>query len=180
MVESNGERGRNKEEAKNKQDTGVKDSRVKEFKTVGEASEALAKRDHGTHTVHEQGKILLKNIETSLEECINKNSSLFREYFYVVKHTRRDGMMQNVSVNKYMARQTCPPPAFNQTVWKHHKAGKTEELWVLPSEFDCIELYANQDLSFEWEWPLLKYVIKYWDGALTHLSEEENKKTEKL
>jgi hypothetical protein len=149
----------------------------KEFQTVGEASLALSQRDQGNHTTYDQGTESLKHIDKNFSICVENHINKWHKDFYVVKYSRRDGYLVNVVDNRYLAHKDCPLPTFNQTVWKYHRgSGKIEELWVLPSEYDTIEMYANRDLTFDWEWPQLKHVIKYWDGGLTKLAEEEKRK----
>lgn len=147
----------------------------KEFQTVGEASMALSERDHGTHTIHDQAKESCKNIDKNFFEILEKHIALYDKDFFIIKFSRRDKLMWNVVDNRYNCHKDCPFPSFNQTVWRYYAAtGEIEELWVLPSEFDCIEMEYNKDLTTPDEWPLLEYVIKFWNGSLKKLALQES------
>ena len=146
-----------------------------EFKTVGEASLVLSEGDHGTHTIHDQAKESYKNIDKNFNEIVDKHIKLYDKDFFVIKFSRRDKLMWNVVVNSYSCHKDCPFPSFNQTVWRYYRSsGTAKEVWVLPSEFDCIEMEYNRDLSVPWEWEQLDYVIKFWDGSLKALALKES------
>jgi hypothetical protein len=78
--------------------------------------------------------------------------------------------------NRIIAKETCPYPTFDQTLFKWTKSGdKLELLWTLPPREDCQEMRDDAaNIAPEWK-ENLKYVMDYFDGSLRKMADELNK-----
>jgi len=105
-------------------------------------------------------RAVLKSIEDGKKEFPNKDF-----YVDVIWRINKDGSEE--PQQKMVAFQAAPTPHYNQTVYKYHRAAADLELlWTLPTQEDCIEMYHQRDYISVDEWPLLKYVLEYFDGSL--------------
>lgn len=78
--------------------------------------------------------------------------------------------------NRLITKETCPSPAFDQTlfVWKKSE-DKLVLLWTLLSKEHCEEMRDDaMNVAPEWK-ENLKYVIDYYDGTLAKMVLELNK-----
>lgn len=151
------------------------------YKTVGEASLDLRKKDVGsTPTPTEQMRENLTEYEQNVFECAERNKSTFNDDFYVVVLTKKEKLMPNVLRHYYLGRRSCPKPNYDQIVYKYtFKDDKLELLWVIPDRLTCIEFKKYSASIDPSQWELLSNILKFSDGSLFKLAKELNgEKTE--
>jgi len=111
---------------------------------------------------------VLKTIENGKREFNNKD-------FYVDMVWRQ---LQDADDVNFVgvAFEACPTPHYNQTVYKyHHAADELELMWSLPNEEDCLDMYHNRNSVTPDEWPLMKYVMSFYDRSLFAFVNEKEK-----
>jgi hypothetical protein len=143
--------------------------------TVGKiSSELLQKQPETTDPIaleREMQEDYLKN----LVECVEKHSKIFIKDFYVVVITKNEKLMPNVFRNYFAARESCPTPDYDQTVFKYNReAERLEYIWTIPSRDSCHHLKDNALEVHPSEKDLLKFVLQFADGSLYKLSKQLN------
>jgi len=111
---------------------------------------------------------VLKTIENGKREFYNKD-------FYVDVVWREQAEAEDVEF-VMVAWEACPTPHYNQTVYKyHHLADELELMWTLPNELECLDMYHNRNSIEQSEWPLMKYVMSFYDKSLFMFVNEKEK-----
>lgn len=136
--------------------------------TVGRVSSELLQRDTDTdHSVTEQMQEQLSDYERNILDCVDRSKINFAGDFFVVVITKRERLMQNVLRHYFFARESCPTPHHDQTLYKYHKNDdRLEFLWVIPDKNACTDLKDNSlylDPSLN---ELLQFVLDFSDGTL--------------
>ena len=77
--------------------------------------------------------------------------------------------------NRFIPKETCPYPHFEQTVFKWHRTkDELELLWTLPGKEHAGEMYNDADnVAPEWR-ENVRYVVDYYNGKLKHKADELN------
>lgn len=147
-----------------------------EKKTVGAASiEGMLKHPEAQSPM-ELAEAMLKDYEDHLVQCVESGLKQFpQSNFYVVVIGKRERLMQNVLRNFFVARQSCPTPQFEQTVYRYdYKEEALEELWVIPDMETCNTYIMNALMVDPSERQLLEYVLRLKDGELDLLCQQLN------
>lgn len=139
-----------------------------ERQTVGQVSSDLLQRDmYGDVTAGEQMQAQLIDYERSVHECVATGKAQYSGDFFVVVLTKRERLMANVFRNYFVARQSCPTPSYDQTVYKYVRNGdELQFIWTLPNPAAIQNLLVHKhelDPSF---FPLLGMVLAFLDGDL--------------
>lgn len=144
-------------------------------KTVGQASQELLAKHTEPVLIKDQGLAMTKGYMDELIDCAEKNLSQFAKDFYIAVLTKKERVFQNVIRNYFVARQTCPTPSFDQSVFKVKKeAQQLQYLWTVPSKETCEYLQYNRLLVDPEEHELLTYVMQFSSGQLDKLAQKEN------
>ena len=145
-------------------------------KTVGAYSLELSQKDPGTHTALDQMREQLSEYEENVHECIKANINNFEGDFYIVVLTKKERLMQNVLRNYFFARQSCPTPDYDQTVYKYEREGdRIFPLWVIPNAAAVNFMDKNASIVPPDKYRLLGYVKRFVDGSLLKLAKKLNR-----
>lgn len=142
----------------------------KESSTVGEeAYKRLLNPDCKQGIIETQREIDKKYFE-EVEKCIklNKGKCGFEGDFFIVVINKKERLMENVIRRYFLARQSLPTPAYDQTVWRYLKEGDLEYIWTVPDHNTCQEMYHNPDSVPEDEKWLYRMVKAFMEGRLYH------------
>lgn len=146
---------------------------MKKRDNIGIIAPDLASKHESTidHTAHEQMQEMLKEWDKNMLECIQDAKSKFHKDFFIVVETKKEPLMHNVLRNYFIARQSCPTPMYDNTVYRYHRNDDIVELlWVLPSKATC-DMMRNRALEIPAEErELLQYVLDDADGTLLQRS----------
>ena len=144
-------------------------------KTVGEYSLELSGKDPGTHSAVDQMREQLEDYEKNIHECVESHKGAFEGDFYIVCLTKKERLMQNVMRGYFFARQSCPTPDYDQSVYKYIKEDdRLDFLWVLPSA-DVVNYMKNNPNHVEPDkYALLGFVTQFADGSLLRLAKKLN------
>lgn len=146
--------------------------------TVGKISlDLTSKNEKVTHSAHDQMQEQLEDYEKNVIHCIHnfKVQAPHLKHFYIVVITKKERLMQNVIRNYFMARQTCPTPEYDQTVYEYSDlTGDLKFMWVVPSKDTCEELKENALNVAPEERQLLKFVLDFMDGTLLKIAKRLN------
>lgn len=146
-----------------------------ERETVGKLSLDLLNKSPETLDPIELEREIHKEYIKELEECVKTSSKIIHGNFYVVVITKKERLMQNVLRHYFLARQSCPTPDYDQTVFLYRRdAELLEFLWVIPDRETCIHLKINAIQVHKSERHLLDFILKFADGSLFELSKKLN------
>lgn len=143
--------------------------------TVGKISSGLLSKSSDKHSVEEQMREQLSDYEKHVLDCLESHKKTFHDDFYVVVITKKEPLMPNVIRHYFFARQTCPTPDYDQTVYRYDR--KKEDLsflWVIPSRMACMFMKTHKEKVPPEEYPLLSFVLQFADGTLFKKSKELN------
>lgn len=144
--------------------------------TVGKiSSELLFNADYLDHSPEEQMREQLEDYEKNVLEAIETGKKLYDGDFYIVVETKKEPKMQNVIRNYFIARQTCPTPTYDNSVYKYHwRDEHLEFLWVLPSK-EVYKMFKDRALEIPSDQKeLLGFVLDDADGTLLRLCKKLN------
>ncbi|HZW61478.1 MAG TPA: hypothetical protein VFF04_04605 [Candidatus Babeliales bacterium] len=143
--------------------------------TVGKISSELLQKESESRDPIELQREMQKDYLKELFRCIEDNYRNYTDTFYVVVITKNERLMPNVFRNYFFARQTCPTPDYDQTVWKIDIQEKSVDyLWTIPSRDASHYLKNNTSLVHPEEQELLGNVLKFADGTLYKLCKKLN------
>ena len=95
--------------------------------------------------------------------------------FFIIVLTKKERLLDNVLRNYFFARESCPTPDYDQSVYHYkHLDDRIEFLWVIPSKDTCHLLLENKHLIAPSEYELLTFVLKFADGSLGALMKKLN------
>jgi len=138
--------------------------------TVGEeAYKRLLNPDTKQSIIDTQQEID-KDYFPQLEECIKKHIGKpnFEGDFFITVIVKKERLMENVVRRYFIARQTLPTPAYDQTVWRFNKRGDVEYIWTVPDHNTCQEMYHHpENVPPEEEW-MYQMVKAFMSGHLYH------------
>ena len=149
--------------------------------TVGaEALKRFNSRKDNTHCAQEQVDEELKKYPGEIIKCINNGKKHFDGDFYIHVLFCLDRVIDGAKKNIFAAQRSCPPPFFDQVVYKYHqKDDRLEFLWNVP-DIDLCELYRhNIGIVPDDEQDLYKNIMDYFSGELAKREYFENNKTHK-
>jgi len=144
-------------------------------KTIGALSQELLQKEFDTRDPIELQREMQKKYIDSLIECVEHNKHLHKGDFYIIVITKKEPLMQNVMRNYFFARNSCPTPDYDQSVFRYKSA--TEELeflWCIPDRETCFIFLENKDKVVFEETELLQNIIDFNDGSLYKLAKKFN------
>jgi len=144
-------------------------------KSIGAHSLELSDKDPGTHSAIDQMKEQLKDYESNVHECVKSNLGSYDGDFYIVCLTKKERLMQNVLRGYFFARQSCPTPDYDQSVYRYvREDDRLDFLWVIPNA-DVVNFMKNNPNSVDTDkYGLLGFVLQFVDGSLFRLSKKLN------
>lgn len=144
--------------------------KMKEKRTVGEeAYKRLLNPDTKQGIIDTQQEIDKKYF-SEIEECVKKHKGKpnFEGDFFIVVIVKKERLMENVVRRYFVARQTLPTPAYDQTVWRYRKGGQLEYIWTIPDHNTCQEMYHHPEkVPVDERW-LYGMVSAFMCGRLYH------------
>lgn len=139
--------------------------------TVGKHAYDLLLKQPETNDPIELQRAMQEEYFSYLMECIDANKKFYPGPFFVVVLTKNERLMPNVFRNYFYARQSCPTPDYDQTVFRFTpKDDVLEYMWTIPSRDASIHLKMHALEVAEEEKDLLKYVLEFADGTLFKLA----------
>lgn len=143
--------------------------------TVGKIATDLAQKEPETRDPIELQREIHKDYEKNIYLAIDSGRKDYNGDFFVVVTTKKERLLPNVIRNYFFARETCPTPEYDQTVYHYHRSAEDIEfLWVLPSKDTC-KLFKDNFLAIApEERGLLEFILKDSAGELLQLSKKLN------
>jgi len=149
---------------------------VTRAETVGKASVEARQKQEDTRDPIEIQRAMQEDYIDELLTCVESHISLFPHDFFVVVITKRERLMPNVFRNYFFARQSCPTPDYDQTVfWYHAQDQVINYLWCIPDKETCITFKENALHVVEEERALLQHILDFADGTLFAVAQKINK-----
>lgn len=143
--------------------------------TVGKISLDLQQKQPETHDPIALERAMQEDYIKNLVECVEKHTQIFSNNFYVVVITKNEKLMPNVFRNYFSARESCPTPDYDQSVFRYNKqAEELEYIWSIPSRDACHHLKDNALEVHSDEKELLHFVLQFADGTLYKLAKKLN------
>jgi len=144
-------------------------------KTIGALSQELLQKEFDTRDPIELQREMQKKYIDSLVECVEHNKHLHKGDFYITVITKKEPLMQNVMRNYFFARNSCPTPDYDQSVFRYKSAiEELEFLWCIPDRETCFIFLENKDKVVFEETELLQNIIDFNDGSLYKLAKKFN------
>lgn len=137
-------------------------------KTVGALAKDLSVKKQEKVLLSDQRDAMLVDYEKNLYDCASHALTKFDNVdFFVVVITKKEPLFENTLRHYFVARQSCPTPDYDQTVYKYHRKGHAFEfIWVIPSKDTCLMYLSNVSSVHPKEYDLLKFVTEFADGTL--------------
>ncbi len=146
-----------------------------ERENVGKIASDLLEKKEGPIDVVEQRRAMQEKYIDNLIECAYSNKSVFTGDFFIVVETKTEPLIPNVARNYFFARQTCPTPTYDESVYRYiREDDKIEYLWTLPSKEACYYLRDHAVETHPEQRQLLLFVLSFFDGTLLQRCQELN------
>lgn len=151
-----------------------------EKKTFGQAvNEHRSKKHNDGASIVDYRKAMEPEIMGKVHLAV-KDALTYPDYknkdFFVVLLLWTDYMTMT-PMSMAIARQSCPSPGYEQTLWKyHHLSGELKFIWCLPDRFRCHDI-KNDPLKYvnDPKWSLVaKDVFRMNSGELDAIENKEN------
>lgn len=147
--------------------------------TVGKASYDLLLKQPESHDPIEIQRSMQEEYFSNLMECLKVNKKHFIHQLFIVVITKNERLMPNVFRNYFYARQSCPTPDYDQTVYRYdYKDDTLEYVWTIPSRDASIHLRMHALEVVDEEKQLLKFVLEFADGTLFKVAKHYNNEVE--
>jgi hypothetical protein len=144
-------------------------------KTIGTLSQELAQKAPESRDPIELQREMQKDYLDHLLKCTEEHRKIFPGTFYILVLTKNERLMPNVFRNYFYARQSCPTPDYDQSVFVYNdEQEQIEYLWTIPSKDTCIHFKNNILQIAESERTLLKFILDFADGSLYKLAKKLN------
>lgn len=112
-----------------------------------------------------------KLMDTAIQKALPK----LKGDFYVVVITKHEKIYGKALNQKFLCRQSCPSPQWDEAVFKYHRgAGAVEFLWVVPCRDACHHLTTNALLVAPEERQLRDFALDFQDGTLLRRAKQMN------
>lgn len=148
---------------------------MKNKKTVGAHSLELSQKTPESVDPIELERAMQEDYIKNIGEAVDAGIKQWTTDFYIVVITKNEKLMTNVFRNYFTARQSCPTPEYDQSVFKYKAtAGTVEYIWTVPSKDSVIHLIKNSHEVVNAEKELLMMCRKFVDGSLFLLSKKLN------
>lgn len=152
---------------------------MKKKETVGKIARDLMEKKPESRDPIEIQKAMQEEYLKELINCVEAHKNVFPSDFFIVVITKNEKLMPNVFRNYFYARQSCPTPDYDQSVFVYKRADDAiEYIWTIPSKDACHHLKDNALLVVPEERPLLKFVLEFADGTLYKLCKKLNNEEE--
>src|SRR5229473_2953273 len=116
-----------------------------------------------------------KDYMPQFEECAELGKKRFKGDFFVVGLLHREKVLGNVIRRRFYAFETCPRPAYDQTVFKYYrKEERLEYLWTVPDPDTCDHFVFHALEIVPEEHCMLDMILDFRDGTLDKKSRELN------
>lgn len=143
--------------------------------TVGKISSDLLQKTPESTDPIEIERAMQENYLDELKACVEKHLTIFSDNFFIVVITKNERLMPNVFRNYFFARQTCPTPDYDQTVFLYNRPlDQIEYIWTIPSQEASHHLKENALQVHPSERGLLDFVLQFADGSLYKLAKKLN------
>lgn len=144
-------------------------------KKVGQLSAELLQKEPESRDPIEIERVMQKEYLDNLIECCQTHKQQFPGNFFVIVITKNEKLMPNVFRNYFYARQSCPTPDYDQSVFAYNREDdRLEYVWTIPSKDTCIHLLKNYNDVAESEKQLLNFVFQFAHGTLMELAKKYN------
>ena len=90
-------------------------------KTVGAVSSELIMKEPESRDPIEIQREMQKDYLKELTNCAESHKSVFPGDFFLVVLTKNERLMTNVFRNYFFARNTCPTPQYDQSVFRYSR-----------------------------------------------------------
>jgi len=129
-----------------------------------------------TTDVRELGSSMTKTYLKDITKAAEDGKKGYAGDFFVVVILRVENAFRNVVRRMSIARQTCPTPDYDQSVWMYNKnKDSLEFLWCIPSKRMCIDLIENMNISDVEHIQLIRNILDFRDGTLFEKAQILNK-----
>jgi hypothetical protein len=121
-----------------------------------------------------------KSYIQELRDCAERGCETYKDMdFYIEVALRHDKVLHNVLRNQFFAKEHCPTPNYDQSVFRfNHKTMDIEYIWTVPDKTTCMTLLYYADQVVPEERQTLDFVVKYATGQLLALAKTLNKEYE--
>lgn len=152
----------------------------KKKETLGSISLNLMQKTPESRNPIEIERAMQEEYLSELIKCVEDHKKTFFGNFYAVVITKNEKLMPNVFRNYFSARQSCPTPDYDQSVFMYNRADDAiEYIWTVPGKDACHHLKDNALLVDPSERQLLRFVLEFADGTLYKLCKKLNNEEEK-
>lgn len=146
--------------------------------TVGAAVVKLMEKGDDKTDVIEQQQAMQEDWVKNILDTVESGKKLYTGDFFVVIETKRERILDRVIRNYFFARQSCPSPNYDQTVYHYKSADeRLDFLWVIPSKDACLMLKENALTIDRAERELLLFVLDFFNGTLEKQAMQLNGET---
>ena len=153
---------------------------MKKKETVGKVAYDLLQKTPESRDPIEIQKAMQEDYINELIKCMDIHKPFLKDNFFIVVITKNEKLMPNVFRNYFSARQSCPTPDYDQSVFMYNRADDCiEYIWTIPSKDACHHLKENALLVAPEERQLLKFILEFADGTLWKLCKKLNNEEEK-
>lgn len=129
----------------------------------------------GTADVTDLQKTMQEDYFKLMDACIQKALPKLDGDFYVVVITKHEKIYGKALNQKFLCRQSCPSPQWDEAVFKYYRAsGSVEFLWVVPCRDACYHLTTNALLVVPEERQLRDFALGFQDGSLLMRAKQMN------
>jgi hypothetical protein len=144
--------------------------------TVGKiVYDNILKDDQTRVNAYELQQGMQEDYIKNLIECTQAATKTYAGDFFVVVLTKREKVLVGVLRNYFLARESCPTPFYEQSVYRfEHATGDLHYVWTVPDQDTCVYLVKNALSVPSEEQQLLKFVIDFFDGSLLAKAKKYN------
>lgn len=143
--------------------------------TVGSIARELMLKAPETRDPIELEREMQQDYLKYLIECVEQHKKTLPGDFYVEVTTKNEPLLPNVFRNYFSARNSCPTPNYDQSIFFYNKKeDRIEYIWTLPSREVSHYLLKNRNEIVPSEQQLLKFVIEFALGDLFALCKKLN------
>jgi len=151
----------------------------KKKETVGKISLDLSQKIPESRDPIEIQREMQQDYLKELVSCVESNKNSIHGDFFIIVITKNEKLMPNVFRNYFFARNTCPTPDYDQSVFMYRRQlEEIEYIWTIPSRDACIHLKENALLVVPEERNLLDFILQFSDGSLYKLARKLNAEVE--
>lgn len=142
--------------------------------TIGSLVQEIRKHDF-TETESLLPQEFMDQYIKDLNECAEVNLQKFDKDFYIEEISYNERLMPEVMRVRFIAKQACPLPTLNQTIYKvDRKKGQVSLLWVIPDEVSVNTYSKFRNEVVKEEQQILNYILRFLNGDLELMAKELN------